>query len=512
LEVTLKIAFLMLLALLVSGCSAGTVLHRPPEEPSPDTAERPWSRGRLVTTTDGHYFVHTDGTPFFWLGDTAWEIARLFTREEVDTYLENRRSKRFNVIQAVVVGDDLARLSGGASDSGLADAEAKKAPNGVNIYGRRPFIDADLTRPDVTPGNTPGDARQYDYWDHLDYIVKRAERQGLYIALAPVWGNRLADARTGAFTLESAKSFGRFLGQRYRGSPNIIWMLGGDRMPVHEGVDYAPLWRAMATGIEDGAGGSPVISFHPSYGRSSALWFQGDAWLTFNSVHTGHEARDLPVWDAIAADFNRVPAKPVLVSQSNYEDHPVAWNPNQGYFRDADVRRQAYWSVFAGAAGYTYGHHAVWQQHKADRVGVDGPDRTWTAGLDRPGSIQMTHLINLIESRPMLARVPDQRMIVGENPPGARHLQATRDRDGAYAMVYVPTPNQTFTLLLSDITGGEARAWWYDVRTGAAQAAGQVSTARTQQFTSPATGEDWVLVLDSSSRTFPPPGKPADRP
>lgn len=30
--------------------------------------------GRLQVTKDGHYLQFADGTPFFWLGDTGWEL------------------------------------------------------------------------------------------------------------------------------------------------------------------------------------------------------------------------------------------------------------------------------------------------------------------------------------------------------------------------------------------------------------------------------------------------------
>ena len=63
-------------------------------------------------------------------------------------------------------------------------------------------------------------------------------------------------------------------------------------------------------------------------------------------------------------------SKPTLDGEINYEDHPINWNALNGYFRDADVRRQAYRTVFAGAAGVTYGNQCVWQMYDSGRTPI----------------------------------------------------------------------------------------------------------------------------------------------
>lgn len=79
-----------------------------------------------------------------------------------------------------------------------------------------------------------------------------------------------------------------------------------------------------------------------------------------------------------------------------------------GYFRDVDVRKQAYRSVFAGACGHTYGHHAVWQFYDENHAAINFPDRGWREALERPGAAHLHHLKNLILSRSPLDRIPDQ--------------------------------------------------------------------------------------------------------
>lgn len=59
---------------------------------------------RLKISDNGRYLVTENGQPFFWMADTAWELFhRCKLLEEISCYLDNRRAKSFNVIQAVAL-------------------------------------------------------------------------------------------------------------------------------------------------------------------------------------------------------------------------------------------------------------------------------------------------------------------------------------------------------------------------------------------------------------------------
>ncbi|HTG43604.1 MAG TPA: DUF4038 domain-containing protein, partial [Verrucomicrobiae bacterium] len=118
---------------------------------------------RLKVSENKRFLVTEEGKPFFYLGDTAWELFHRLDRDQADKYLENRAQKGFTVIQAVA----LAELNG---------------LNDQNPYGHRPLADNDPTKPDVKEG------AQNDYWDHVDYIVNQAEKLGLTIGFLPTWG------------------------------------------------------------------------------------------------------------------------------------------------------------------------------------------------------------------------------------------------------------------------------------------------------------------------------------
>src|SRR5690554_3022076 len=160
-----------------------------------------FSRGRLVVHENKRFLCHADGTPFFYLGDTAWELFHRLDETEIDTYLENRREKGFNVIQAVI----------------LAELDGLNTPN---KNGDRPLLGNDPRKPNEA------------YFAWVDKVIRKAVGKGMYIGLLPTWGDKV-DVQWGTgpvvFDTDNAYVYGQYLGERYKDFPNIIWIIGGDR-------------------------------------------------------------------------------------------------------------------------------------------------------------------------------------------------------------------------------------------------------------------------------------------
>ena len=162
--------------------------------------------------------------------------------------------------------------------------------------------------------------------------------------------------------------------------------------------------------------------------------------------------------------------------------------------------------MFAGAAGHTYGNHAVWQFYAPGRKPVNGPQMYWHQAILRPGAAQMPYVRRLIESRPYFSRVPDQS-IVADTLTGVDHVQATRG-DG-YLFVY-SAQGRKFDVVMGKISGDSLAAHWYNPRSGDAIAIGRFENRGTRSFAPPSEGfgADWVLVLDDVSKRFGEPGRP----
>ena len=444
----------------------------------------------LRVSENQRFLVTADGQPFFWLGDTAWQLFHRLNREEATHYLDQRARNGFTVIQAVA----LAELDG---------------LNDPNPYGHQPLVNNDPTKPDVKDG------ANNDYWDHVDFIVAQANQRGIYIGLLPTWGdkwNKKWGVGPEIFTPQNAETYGEWLGRRYKGA-GIIWILGGDR-PV-ENDTHREITRAMARGLRKGDGGAHLMTWHPTGGSGSAQYFHDDAWLDFNMRQNGHVAEFTGRYDQTRADYDRKPVKPVLDGEPIYEDHPISFDAKKfGHSTAADVRRPLYWNLFTGAFGHTYGHHSVWQMWSAGKNPINNPLMPWREAIEQPGATQMQHGKNLILSRPFLTRVPDDSVIVTDRVPtsvpgaGRYRFVATRDAGGSYAMVYVPV-GRTFKVRMGKITGAKVKAWWFNPRTGTAEAIGDFPNTGERAFTPPQPGEqlDWILVLDDAAKNFPGPGR-----
>jgi len=443
----------------------------------------------LRVSENRRYLVEFSGKPFFWMGDTTWELFHRLNREEAIQLIQNRAALKFNVLQSVAI----------------AELEGHTDPN---PYGHLPFIDLDVTRPAVTEGP------RNDYWDHVDFIVNEANRQGLYIGFLPTWGRFWRDkseTRQPLFTSANAEVYGEWLGRRYKDA-GLVWILGGDRDVTTD--EHREILRAMARGLRRGDGGTHLMTFHPPGGAGSSKWFHDEPWLDFNMRQNGHVAEFTDRYNQTRIDYDRTPTKPVLDGEPIYEDHPVSFKAKElGHSIAGDVRRPLYWNLFTGAFGHTYGHHSVWQLWSPSKPPINNPLMPWSEAIHQPGAAQMRHARALMESRPFLTRIPDDSILITNRVPtsvpgtGRYRFVATRDTEGTYAMVYAPV-GRTFEVTMSAIRGSKVKAWWFNPRDGKSRAIGTFANQGNREFQTPDMGEmlDWVLVLDDASKRYPAPG------
>jgi hypothetical protein len=439
---------------------------------------------RIQVSENRRFLVTETSEPFFWLGDTAWELFHRLNLAEAEHYLEVRRQQGFNVIQAVI----------------LAEQDGLHAPN---ANGHVPLCGDDPTRPNEF------------YFRHVDAVIRLAAEKGLYIGLLPTWGDKVHGGLWGVgpaiFNPENARIYGKFLGERYQNDSNILWILGGDR-PA-EG--YEDLWAAMADGITEGLGFKPFMTYHPRGGSSSSTALHHADWLDMNMMQSGHCLTDTPNWDMIRADYDLEPVKPTLDGEPNYEHHPCdpyqrPWKPEYGRFTDYDARKQAYRAVFSGACGHTYGSHSVWQMWSPKHPPTTFASPAWDEAIYAPGARQLIHLKTLMLSRPYLSRVPAPDLLPNVTPPPppannddrinplrAAHPVATRDSQGRYGLVYFPLAGQSLQVDLRPLAG-RVKAQWFDPREGRNHPIGEFPQ-EIVTFTSPLGGPDWVLILDCAA-------------
>ena len=401
--------------------------------------QKPWDNGRLTVSDNQRFLMHENGTPFFWQGETGWLLPERLDRAEAEWYLQRCREEGYNVVQIQVIDGVPA----------------------INIYGQpsHPLPTAKATG--------------YGYWDHLDYIVDLAQQNGIYIGMVAIWGGLV---KAGKLSVDEARKYGTFLANRYKNKPNIIWFMGGDI----QGDIKPEVWNALATSIK-AIDKNHLMTYHPRGRYTSAKWWSKAAWIDFHTFQSGHRKygqrmgnADYPIpdnteednWMYVDSTWAYKPIRPVLDAEPSYEDIPMGLHDkNEPRWKACDVRRYAYWSVFAGSCGHTYGHNAIMQMLKPGyptSYGDAGDVKTWYQGLNDPGFQQVKFLSQLILSLPYFDRIPDQSIIV-ENGKQYDRLIATRGND--YLLVYNYT-SRNMKIDLTKIAGDRKNVWWMNAGTG----------------------------------------------
>lgn len=428
---------------------------------------------------NGRYLLNQDGSPFFYLGDTAWELFHRLGREEADLYLSDRAEKGFTVIQAVVL-----------SQIGGLDVP--------NANGDLPLI-----------GNDPEKPNEH-YFKHVDYIIDKAASLGLVIGMLPTWGSYWSSLNPDQviFTRENARTFGLFLGKRYKEKP-VIWILGGDHN-IHTNEEYG-IMESMGEGLREGDGGRHLITFHPRGPGLSSDYFQDAAWIDFNMFQSSHAGHDHDNGVYAEHDYSLVPVKPTLDGEPRYENLQVGfyWNGfnRMDRFDDYDIRQAAYWSILSGACGHTYGNSSIWQMYAPGRESIIGAVIPWNDALDHPGAFQMGHLRRLFEQRPFFKLVPNQEMIKNGPLTGGGRIRAAVADDASFAIVYSPR-GELFTIDKSVIDARYIKAIWFDPRYGLSYHLHTADTQGIQTYTPPTSGrgQDWILIIENADLNLPMPG------
>jgi len=397
--------------------------------------------GPVRVSCNGRYFVDQNEKPFFWLGDTQWQLFHSFTQAEDETILGNRRNNGFTVIQVMLTG--------------VGDGTKP------NLEGQTPWINDEPTSPNEA------------YFRYVDSIIQLANQKGLVLALGVF--HQLQASR---ITSKNARAYAMWLGERYRDVPNIIWSM----YPKAQ-EEFVPVVKELAAGLQDGDKGRHIITVHPDPSpASSSSIFHDDSWLDFNSSQTWKQIDQ--IYPMVTEDYNLAPVKPVVMAEGAYEegieygfDVTPLW-----------IRRQAYYTYLAGGH-HSYGHNDCWRVWP-----------TWGEALDAPGACQMGVLKKIFLGRKEWWHlIPDQSIFANGGQISGDVLNlAARHKNGKWLMVYLASPT-TFSINMNKITAGnEVNTFWFEPKTGDSISIGCFLNTGTEDFSTPDEWEDSVLILEAN--------------
>lgn len=424
----------------------------------------------LQVAANQQYLQTNDGKPFFYLGDTGWLLLKKCKKAAVIKYLNDRQQKGFNVIQVMLLHD----LSM------------------TNAYGDSALVNHNIAQPKINSIKN----KQPGYWRFTDFVLKEAAKRGIYLALVPLWGSNIKKV-----SAAQIKKYATFLAKRYQNQKNIIWLNGGDV----RGDSALNKWNELGNTLNQ-VDGKHLITFHPRGRTSSSLWFQKESWLNFNMFQSGHRnyRQDTTAkepfhfgednWKYVEHDLKLFPQKPTMDGEPSYENIPQglhdAHNP---YWQDADIRRYAYWSVLAGACGFTYGNNEVMQFYTSGKdKGAYWPKQNWQKGLSAPGAVQMTYLKRLIINENFYNKRPCTALIAKN---GIKYQYIIAACTHSVAIIYV-FKNQSFHIDATALSWKINQAYWFSPRNG--KKANIINFNPQQLIELPKTQEkenDWILVL-----------------
>lgn len=416
--------------------------------------------GPVRVAKNGRHLEHADGTPFFWLGDTAWSGPALSARDDWATYLDDRAAKHFTVIQF----NTLAPWRNAPTD-----AEGRTAYTGTKDVRINP-----------------------DYFKRLDQRIDAINARGMVAAPVLIWALKDSDPGN-ALPEADVERLVRYQVARY-GAHHVVWVLAGDN-PYGRGSDR---WRRIGRKVFDGS--AVPVTTHPTGMNWPWESWRDEKWLTVLGYQSGHgdDANTLK-WihsgpPAQPQNGDKLPLRPVINLEPPYEDHLAyqSRKPHSAY----SVRRACYWSLLnAPPVGVTYGAHGIWSwqtkpgEEPRDHKGT-GVAKVWREAMKLPGSTHMKHLADLFTSLDWWALRPDQTVLAeqpGRDDPAKFVSAAWSGSEMIDLMVLYLPVGGTVTLN----RGGGLRARWFDPRTGEWSRARRVG----RSFTAPDT-QDWVLVLD----------------
>ena len=435
----------------------------------PNGATRFEQHGGLKLAANRRYLVHADGTPFLWLGDTAWNGPLLATADEWAYYLRERVRQKFTAVQWVAT-------------HWLASPEG-------DLNGHRAFSGIDQI--EVNPA----------FFQRLDQFADTTNRAGLLNVPVMLWAARWSDpainqSNPGVYLPEDqAIRLARYQVARWSANA-MVWILPGDS-------DYrgerAERWQRIGRAVFGDRPHAPV-SLHPAGMQWNGDEFRHENWLDILGYQSGHgddEATlDWLVCGPPATNWTNQPARPVINLEPPYENH-IAYQSKTRISADF-TRRALYWSLLvAPTAGVTYGGHGVWAWDDGTKPPTAHPNTgiplPWQQALLMEGAEQMRHLANLFEAIEWWRLVPAPELLVvqpGEQARG-RFVTAAKSPQGDLIVVYIPEDRE-LSLNLAGLPD-DLSALWFDPRTGARQSA----ALDGGHFTTPAAG-DWVVVLGRS--------------
>jgi hypothetical protein len=433
-------------------------------------------RGRRLRVAENkRYLEFTDGTPFFWLGDTWW--LGLVQRKgwglpEFKQLAQDRIAKGFTLIQIV---------------AGLYPDLPPYDPRGFNEAGY-PW-EPEYAR--INPA----------YFDAADRRIEALVDAGLVPCIVAAWGYHLP-----SMGIERMKQHWRYLIARWGAYP-VIWCVAGEAtMPYYlsqqreaDAAFQRHGWTEIARYVRTADPYHNPVTIHPA--ATDRKDVEDEAVLDIEMFGTGHgDWSSVPYHlDTVTRTYRRTPTLPIVDTEVCYEGHMQSnWQ---------NVQRFMFWTcLLNGVAGYTYGAGGIWQMNT--RLQPHGPspqgwtyeNTPWDEAAQLPGARQVGLGKALLAKYPWWCLQPMPDSVEPRWTPDNYFLPYAAGTAGQVRFVYIPGRiYQASGPLLKDLEqGSQYHACYWDPIKGTEYDLGVVVVGPDGTWQAPNVPliQDWLLILE----------------
>jgi hypothetical protein len=412
--------------------------------------------GPVRVARDHRHFEHADGSPFFWLADSAWNGARVSALKDWAAYASVRAAQKFTVVQWAVLP---------AEDSRKQSAFVGSAERSM-----------------INP----------EFFKRLDEKLEALSRAGLLSAIAPLWPFE-SPAVAKSLSDEQALLLVRYLAARWGAGP-VVWL-----MVLNNGDDKGESrrWNKIVEAAFADAAHAPIILY--TNGKRPPAELRNQRWVDALSVQVFADLTD----DALKAlstetnsdEWKKEPIHPLVMSTPCEN----GLNAHSGKrCTGEEVRRAAYWSLLmVPPAGLSYAGQGtmVWDT-TVDREASKSVEPAWYKSLFMPAAKEMGHLAEMFTHIEFWRLRPQPGFLWTQ--PGSvsphRYVAAAAAEAKDLALVYVPE-DRTLEIRTEALPPSPS-VMWFNPRTGETSVAVAVVAGSTCQFPTPDPG-DWVLITNA---------------
>ncbi len=420
-----------------------------------------YRRGFLKVSENRRYLVYGDGTPFLWMGDTAWAVPQKATDEEWAAYLADRTAKHFTLLQ-------------------VGPASAWAGPS--DRRGERPFTDKACSQ--WNPA----------YWQSFEQKIQRANEAGLVVLLVGLMEPVHRYPETDKACLFARNIVARLFGNFVIFSPSF----DSEFMPLANEVGRAAR-EATVVHLVTQHPGTPWNQPTPAFSDK----YYDEPYLDIAAVQTGHNGGRLDRCAHHAIEwvlhlYRHEPHKPVINLEAMYDAR------GEKGWRAVDARSLAWRSWLSGAMGYTYGagdvppkvpqgSGAIWKW-------VTDPQKYdyWKKALQWDSAFQMRYLHDFLAALEWWRLEPAHHLIRNQPDDVTRRMVLAKTAAGDLAVAYLPN-NEAIEIDVSAFPAPLGGRWFDPVHGGYTPIAGRIENRGTCRLVPPAQG-DWVLLLQPADR------------